>query len=104
MSKVYLNVYGQDSPGDSVIIVGNRAGLEALRSALQKAKSSKRGSPKRGSSKVFASDGSEYELKIYSGDPEKTIGSAARAFWRLLAYPYHEKLGRVEFISPWEWD
>ncbi len=100
MSKIYLNVYGQDEDGDSVIIVGNRAGLQALAEALKQAKSS-RG---RGASKVIASDGIQYDLKIYHGDPLSTRGGAGREFWKELCWPYHERLKMGDSISPWEWD
>lgn len=96
--RALLNIYGQDEPGDCVIIIGNRSGLKALRKAL------KNKGAKKSTAKVCASDGTEYELRIYAGDPEGTIGGAGRQFWKELAYPYHERLKAGTFISPWEWD
>jgi hypothetical protein len=96
--KSYLNVYGPDNPGNSVVIVGNRAGLEALRASVHEALKSR-----RGTSDVVASDNIAYELKIYHGDPLKSKGNGAKFFWRLLCYPYKELVGPRGFISPWEW-
>lgn len=98
MPRPILNVYGQDNPNESVIILGNRAGLMALQKAIKEARSQKR----RGAVKATVSDGEEYELRVY----RSTVSYRGRQYWKQLLLPYHEtfRLQEGPTISPYELD
>ena len=94
-----LHIYGQEAWHDDVYLVGNRAGLSALKTAIEEALAIGKGqTPEKG--QVFVSDGEGYSVKVLCND-EDWQGE----FWGTLAVPYTEDFARdnrENAVGPWK--
>ena len=79
-----LHIHGQEEWHDDAHIVGNRAGLELLRLAIDRALKSG-----EGYSDAFVADGEEYTVYVHANNEPWQSD-----VWRLAALPYTDEIAR----------
>ena len=91
-----LHIHAQPCWHDPAYIVGNRAGLEALRDGLN--------ATLAGASRpaeVFVSDGEGYEVEVQLDESD---WQDREGTWRRRAKPYSDEIAASSADALWPWD
>lgn len=92
MKDSNLHVYSPTYFHDHAFIVGNKAALEELRSAIEMALAGS-----SGSATAFTADGEGFEVKVYCEEEDE--------YWNKASLPYTDKTifcNDAEEIGPWD--
>lgn len=84
-----LHVYGAEAWHESVFIVGNRKGLQALRNAIDDALKAEPGGKGFGTRECMVSDGEGYQLHVSCFDHDWQHPD-----WKEIAMPYTANIAR----------